>query len=94
MKRSNEPPCSIHCHRSDLEIADYFYSLSSMSRLKTFCILPLGVLSKNFNGAPMILRRNALCSVVDALIVVNMMTRPRIRLVTRMPTIHAAYMLW
>jgi len=66
--------------------------LSSMSRLKTFCILPLGVVSKKLIGELMILQRNVLCNVVEAFIVANIMTKPRIKLVNNIPAMQAPYM--
>lgn len=58
-----------------------------------FCILPLGVVSKNINGELIILRRNVLCNVVEAFIVVNVMAMPRMKLVNKIPAMHAPYIL-
>lgn len=56
---------------------------SSISRLKIFCILPMGVTSKNVTGDLISFLKTLLCSVVEALIVVYVIANPRSKLVSK-----------
>lgn len=68
----------------------YVYIPSSISRLKIFCILPLGVVSKNFRGDVIIFLKTLLCTVVEARIVAYVIIKPRMRLVIIIKPIHVA----